>query len=69
MKHSRLRDLFTGRRNVLTVLAVFIGGYFIAYPLVGLVQDSIGPYKTMGIGLIVLIVGDYVIDAFHKGPK
>jgi len=66
MKHSRLREIFTGRRNILTVTAVLIGGYFIAYPLVNLVMDEIGSYKTMGIGLVVLILGDYAIDAFHK---
>ena len=66
MKHSRLRELFTGRRNVLTVTAVLIGGYFVAYPLVNIVMHEFGPYKTMGIGLIMLLIGDYVLDAFHK---
>lgn len=66
MKHSRLKELFTGRRNILTVTAVLIGGYFIAYPLVNISMGQLGPYKTMGIGLAILLVGDYVLDAFHK---
>jgi fucose permease len=66
LKHSRLKEIFTGRRNILTVTAVFIGGYFIAYPLVNLTMDNIGPYWTMAVGLAVLIIGDYILDAFHK---
>jgi hypothetical protein len=66
MKHSKFKELFTGRRNVLTVSAVLIGGYFIAYPLVNVVMARIGPYWTMAVGFVVLISGDYVLDAFHK---
>lgn len=66
MKHSKLKELFTGRRNILTVTAVLIGGYFVAYPLVLLTIGRFGHYKTMGIGLLILILGDYIIDAFHK---
>ena len=66
MKHNKLKEIFTGRRNILTVTAVFIGGYFIAYPLVNFVMYEIGTVKTMLLGFIILIVGDYMLDAFHK---
>ena len=69
MKHNFLKELkeeFTGRRNVFTVTIAFIGGYFIAYPLVNLVMEAHGPHKTMALGFVLLVIGDYMIDAFHK---
>ena len=66
MKHKRLKEIFTGRRNIITVTFVLIGGYFIAYPLVNIVMQALGPYKTMGLGAVMLLTGDYIIDAFHK---
>ena len=66
MKHGKFKELFTGRRNVFTVTAVFIGGYFIAYPLVNISIKEIGSLKTIILGFIILIVGDYILDVFHK---
>jgi fucose permease len=66
MRHGKIKELFTGRRNVFTVTAVFIGGYFIAYPLVNISLNKIGDLKTIIIGFIILIIGDYILDIFHK---
>ena len=49
-----------------TVTAVFIGGYFIAYPLVHISLKEMGTLKTIIIGFIILIIGDYILDVFHK---
>ena len=66
MKKNHFKELFTGRRNVFTVTAVFIGGYFIAYPLVHISLNEIGTLKTIIIGFVILIIGDYILDVFHK---
>lgn len=66
MKHHRFKEIFTGRRNIFTATTIFIGGYFFAYPLVNLSIKKIGDFATMGLGLALLIVGDYIIDAFHQ---
>lgn len=65
-KHGEFKELFTGRRNVLTVMMVFIGGYFIAYPLVNITIHELGNAATIAIGFVALILGDYILDAFHK---
>lgn len=66
MKKNHFKEIFTGRRNVFTVTAVFIGGYFIAYPLVHIMIKEIGTYQTMLLGFIILVLGDYILDVFHK---
>ena len=63
---ENLKELFIGRRNILTVTAVFIGGYFIAYPLVNIAIKELGYGYTILIGIVVLALGDYILDVFHK---
>jgi len=69
MKHNPLKELFTGRRNIFTVMIAFLGGYFIAYPLVQMSMHKLGEGWTILIGMLLLIVGDYMVDAFHKSGK
>ncbi len=64
--HQKLKELFTGRRNIFTVMIAFLGGYFIAYPLVQMSMHKLGEILTILIGLVLLIGGDYILDAFHK---
>jgi len=66
MKHGKFKELFVGRRNVFTVTAVLIGGYFIAYPLAQMVTQSIGYWYTIILGFVIIVAGDYVLDVFHK---
>ncbi len=66
MKHNPLKELFTGRRNIFTVTLTLIGGYFIAYPLVNIVLKEAGYGGTILIGFALLILGDYLMDAFHQ---
>ncbi|MBU0727338.1 hypothetical protein KKA95_01500 [Patescibacteria group bacterium] len=65
-QHGKFMELFTGRRNIFTVTAIFIGGYFIVYPLVNIAIKEFGYGYTILIGIVVLALGDYILDVFHK---
>jgi len=69
MRHHSFKELFTGRRNIFTVTLTLIGGYFIAYPLVNITLKHFSYGTTIAIGLVLLVLGDYLMDAFHKSKK
>jgi len=66
MKNGHLKEIFTGRRNIFTVTAVFIGGYMVVYPTVNAIWHKLGSVTTVSIGLVILVVGDYILDSYHK---
>lgn len=65
--HHRLREMFTGKRNVFTVTLGFIGLYFFTYPLVNLMTAEFGYAGTMLVGFLILIISSYILDSYHKG--
>ena len=69
MKHHRLKELFTGRKNIFTVMLVLLGGYFIAYPTLQIVTHKVGNGWTIVIGFTLLIIGDFLMDAFHRNSN
>jgi hypothetical protein len=69
MKHStikRLKEEFTGKRNILTVTLVLVGGYFIAYPIVITSIEYLGRSLTVVVGFLIVVIGDFMMDVFHK---
>lgn len=68
-RFRRLREEFTGKRNIFTVTLALIGAYFIAYPLANLALKEFGTWKTVLLGLLILMISDYIMDAFHKEEK
>lgn len=69
MKHStikRLKEEFTGKRNILTVTLVLVGGYFIAYPIVITSIEYLGRSLTAVVGFLIVVIGDFMMDVFHK---
>lgn len=64
--HHRLKEMFTGRRNLFTVTLAFIGIYFFTYPLANIIVGKIGYEATTFMGLIILLFSSYILDTYHK---